>query len=297
MRAGCGAIGRLAARLALALCLALGAAGASSAKPPMWIVRSKGATIVLFGSVHLLPAGLDWRPAALDDAIGKADELWFELPITAASDYEASVASEKRGELKPGQSLYNLLEPDQADKLKRVAIKLHRVPDVIAAMQPWDAELTLSVAEDAESGATAFNGVEEQIQAIAPLAARRVAFENAKQQIDFLAGAPIKDQLASLKVTLHEIEDDPTSYRRVVDEWMAADLVGLERDAITPLKSASPVLYDRLIAGRNRAWVKKLRKRLKKPGLTVVIVGVGHLIGPDGLPTLLRAKGVDVEAP
>ncbi|MGH6957179.1 MAG: hypothetical protein ACREEW_11005, partial [Caulobacteraceae bacterium] len=48
---------------------ALAPAASAFAKPPIWIVRSPKASMVLFGSVHLLPAGLDWRPAALDKAL------------------------------------------------------------------------------------------------------------------------------------------------------------------------------------------------------------------------------------
>ncbi len=92
-----GVISRLGA-LVVAAALALGWTPAH-AKPPVWIVRSHGATLLLFGSIHLLPAGLDWRPAALDDALASADEVWFELPITAKASEEAGAVSLARGAL------------------------------------------------------------------------------------------------------------------------------------------------------------------------------------------------------
>ena len=281
----------------LALALSLALAGGAAAKPAMWIVRSSHATLVLFGSIHLLPPGLDWRPSRLDDALAKAGELWFELPITVKSDNEANSAVLARGALPAGGHLLELLTPDEAEKLREAAQMLHCQIEALDRMQPWMAEFTLSVAEDASGGADAFNGVEEQVQAIAPLGAKRQAFETANQQIGFLAGAPVKDQIASLEWTLSEIDDDPASYRRVVDEWMAGDLAGLRRDAVEPLKAVSPTLYQRLIAERNRAWAKVLAGRLRRRGSIVVVAGIGHMIGPDGLPALLRARGFSVEGP
>jgi len=291
--------GRLSRILAAAgLALALVVAAPASAKPPVWIVRGpKGATLVLFGSVHLLPPGLDWRPPELDAALAGAGELWFELPINADTDNEANVAAQARGALPADAHLLDLLGPDEALRIRRAADALHCEIVALDRMQPWMAEYTLSVAADAQSGATAFNGVEEQVQAIAALSVRRQAFETAKQQIDFLAGAPLKDQLASLDWTISEIDTDPASYRRVVDEWMAADVAALARDAIDPLRSISPTLYQRLIAERNRKWVKTLVQRLKGRGEVVVVAGVGHMLGPDGLPALLRRKGFAVEGP
>jgi uncharacterized protein len=280
-----------------AIAIAAMLAGPAAAKPPMWIVTSPKAKLILFGSIHLLPPGLDWRPAALDDALAQADELWTELPINAASDNEASAVALARGGLPAGRSLIAMLTPDQADRLRKAAADLHCAPEALDRMQPWMAEFTLSIADDARGGADAFNGVEEQVQAITPLAAKRMAFETARQQIEFLAGAPVKDQVASLSWTLAEIEDDPASYQRVVDEWMAADLAGLQRDAVQPLKTVSPALYGRLIAQRNKAWVRALTRRLRKKGTVVVVVGVGHMIGPEGLPALLRARGFDVQGP
>jgi len=82
-----------------------------------------------------------------------------------------------------------------------------------------------------------------------------------------------------------------------VDEWMTGDLAGLEHDALDPLRELSPKLFTRLIDARNRHWADVLGARLRTPGSAVVVVGVGHLIGPGGVPALLRAKGYQVDGP
>jgi uncharacterized protein len=288
-------ISGLAAGLAAALALAL--APTAFAKPPIWVVRSGATTIVLFGSIHLLPPGLAWRPPELDAALANANEIWFELPITPATDDEAAAQSVARGALPKGHSLTAMMTPDQAKRMVAAGVALNCAPEALDRMQPWMADLTLSVADDARSGASGSDGVEGLIQASTPASVRRRAFETATQQIGFLAGAPVKDQLASLNWTVSEIQDDPTSYPRVVQEWMSGDIAGLQRDATDPLREVSPALFERLIDGRNHRWVNVLEARLKQPGQVVVVVGVGHLIGPGGVPALLRAKGYEVDGP
>jgi|HubBroStandDraft_1064217.scaffolds.fasta_scaffold20378_2 uncharacterized protein YbaP (TraB family) len=288
---------RFARLVALALAaLTLGALPAT-AKPAIWTVRSAQATITLFGSIHLLPAGLDWRPAALDDAIAHADEIWFELPIDPATDAAASAIAIRRGVLVPDRHLAMLLSPGEAARLAQAATTVGVPPAALDQMQPWLADLTLSVAADVLEGAEGSDGVEQQLQRLAPASVPRRAFETPDQQIGFLAGGSVKDQLASLDWTLHEINDDPGSYKRIVGEWMAADVAGLQRDAVDPVRRASQGLYERLIDQRNRHWAQVLAERLKKPGHIVVVVGAGHLVGEAGLPALLRARGFAVEGP
>jgi uncharacterized protein YbaP (TraB family) len=57
------------------------------------------------------------------------------------------------------------------------------------------------------------------------------------------------------------------------------------------------VLYERLLAGRNRRWTEQILERLAGSGTTVIVVGAGHLTGPDGVPALLRARGLAIEGP
>ena len=71
----------------------------------------------------------------------------------------------------------------------------------------------------------------------------------------------------------------------------------MKRDANDPLQKVSPGLYQRLVVKRNRRWADRLADRLRSPGKVVVVVGIGHMVGPDGLPALLRARGFAVEGP
>jgi uncharacterized protein YbaP (TraB family) len=51
------------------------------------------------------------------------------------------------------------------------------------------------------------------------------------------------------------------------------------------------------VVDRNRRWVRVMMARLSQPGVSVMVVGVGHLVGPDSVPAMLRARGVKVEGP
>ena len=66
---------------------------------------------------------------------------------------------------------------------------------------------------------------------------------------------------------------------------------------VRPLRKSAPGLYETVVVDRNAHWTEVIAQRMKGHGRTVVIVGMGHLIGPDGLPARLRARGFQVDGP
>jgi len=276
---------------------ALGGAGAAQARPPVWIVRDADSELVIFGSVHLLPAGLDWRPPALAEAVKSADDVWFELPIDASTEAQSMQAAGQLGMLPPGQSLFQLLPPREAQRLLRVAKAYGADPAVLDRLKPWFAEVALSGAAYKKAGAGAADGVEKIVAAEVPAAATRRAFETPREQIEILAGAPAAEQIASLSETVRELDDEPEAFADLVRAWMSGDLTALDREALAPLRKVSPVLYRRLVTDRSAHWAQILAQRLHGHGRTVVVVGMGHLIGPEGVPARLRALGYRVEGP
>jgi uncharacterized protein YbaP (TraB family) len=281
----------------LALIASLLAAGAAAARPPVWVVRDADSELVLFGSVHLLPPGLDWRPPELERAVGAADDVWFELPIDPSTEAETVRLAAQLGALPPDQSLFKMLSKADATRLAQVAKAYGADPAMLDRFRPWLAEVALSGAAYRKAGAEGQDGVEQAVAAEVPATAARRAFETPGQQIEILAGGSQDEQIASLRETIRELRDEPDEFETLVRAWMAGDLKAIDREALRPLRKASPSLFQRLVADRNARWAAALDQRLKGHGRTVVVVGMAHLIGPGGLPARLRALGYRVEGP
>lgn len=283
--------------LALAALLCLVFTGRAEARPLVWVARDADSTITFFGSIHVLPAGLDWQPPELTQALAQADDVWFETPMDSLSLATAGHTAYVKGQLPKGKHLRDLLTPAGRERLDRLVALYGLWPDDIDEMEPWLADVTLSVAALNRQGGTSSAGVEQIIETLAPPGAARRAFETGPQQVDFFHKAPLSEQAALLEQTLAELEDDPGAYNRLLDAWMSGDIPGLLAGGDARLQSASPLLYKRLVTDRNERWTRILMRRLAGHGSTVVVVGAGHLVGPNGVPARLRALGVQVEGP
>ncbi len=278
-------------------CMALAFAGAAAAEPPVWVVKDKDSEIVLFGSIHVLPPGLAWTPAALERALKAADDVWFELPIDAQSEADTAKLATQAGVLPPDGSLFRLLSPEDSALMSKVAAAYDVSPVLVDRLQPWLAEIALSGGAYRRVGADASSGVEKTISAMASPRAKREAFETPAEQIGLLSSGTMAEQIVSLHETLQEMDEKPDEYQTLLKAWMNADMATLDAEAIKPLRDGSPALFRRLVLDRNARWTQILDARMKGHGRTVVIVGIGHLIGPDGVPARLRALGYSVTGP
>jgi hypothetical protein len=286
-----------AASAALVAALTVAFAGAAAAEPPVWVVKDKNSEILLFGSIHVLPPGLNWTPPALARALKAADDVWFELPIDAQSEAETANLATQAGVLPPDGSLFKLLSPQDSALMSKVAAAYDVSPVLVDRLQPWLAEIALSGGAYRRVGADANDGVEKTVAAMADPRARREAFETPAEQIGLLSSGSMAEQIASLHETLKELDEKPDEYQTLLKAWVDGDIATLDAEAIKPLRDASPALFRRLVLDRNARWTQILDARMKGHGKTVVVVGVGHLIGPDGVPARLRALGYSVTGP
>ncbi|HQG33228.1 MAG TPA: TraB/GumN family protein, partial [Deltaproteobacteria bacterium] len=76
----------------------------------------------------------------------------------------------------------------------------------------------------------------------------------------------------------------------ILKAWKTGDVKDM--DAITSVSlDEYPEIRRALFDERNTGWVSSIEKQMKKDGDTFVIVGAGHLVGEEGILSLLQKKG------
>ena len=121
-------------------------------------------------------------------------------------------------------------------------------------------------------------------------------FETAEKQMQMFSAMPADAQLALLRTSLDDGgEAGKAKLDAIARHWAAGDDAAAAEQMVTKMKAIAPDLYARMVVARNRAWIPQIEGMLKTPGVRMIAVGEGHLLGPDGVPALLKADGVRVE--
>jgi uncharacterized protein YbaP (TraB family) len=198
--------------------------------------------------------------------------------------------------LSPGAPLSGDLTPEELKTLDEGAKLAGLTAAQLNIFRPWFAALTISNAAMVRAGYDPSSGVDMNVEAI--FKARDIkpmGLETAEQQIKVFANMTRAEELAYLRTTMEEYEKASTELDQMVEQWSHGDLAGLEQMFVTDIKDESPELYDALLKNRNANWVVKIQEMLKGKGTIFIAVGAGHLIGPDSVLAMLKAKGVKSE--
>jgi len=81
---------------------------------------------------------------------------------------------------------------------------------------------------------------------------------------------------------------------RLVNHWRNGDMEALE-GRFERFRADSDILFESLVGGRNRIWLPRIVDQRERSHSTFVVVGSGHLAGPENLLHLLEKKGLNVE--
>ena len=292
------------------LALAPVTARETAAKPALWKIDGPAGDIYLFGSVHILPKGLQWRTPALDGALAQAQRLTFELDLDAAKNPAAMGAMVmKYGFLPPDRSLYKLLAPEHRVKLDKAAQDLGLTPIALDRMRPWLAAITLTSlsilkqsrkdgkSQDASQTLNDMAGVDQQLWDWSKTAGKeRGALETAEDQIRIFADLPEAQQVELLVVTIDEVSKAPQAVDLMLEAWKRGDTGKLDRSFNSDLERF-PALRHAVLDARHEKWLPQIEAMMNDGKTHVIVVGTAHLVGRNSVVAMLRAKGVKVEGP
>ena len=280
---------------ALAAGFVLGHARVAEARDFLWKVTGRTGAVYLVGSVHLLTQDFYPLSAALDKAFSESDLLVEEADLAELLAPQTQLQMLSRGMFPADQSLEKVVSPATFAQVSKRATQLGMPIEPLKRFKPWLLALTLAALEWQKAGFDAELGLDKHFYDLAKKTGKSVqGLETAEFQISRFDGISADQQEKLLASTLSELDTEMSNVSKVALAWKAGDAPTVERVVLQDVKQ-DPQMYARLLVDRNRAWLPKLEALFGRPGRAFIVVGAAHLVGPDGLIAMLKAKGYQVE--
>lgn len=270
--------------------------GINASAQLLWRVEETGT--IIFGTHHLAPVtmidsvgGLRQAIVSADIVIGEVDDRLMADPVTMAKLAELFMA--------PADSTLSvLLAPEQLDSLNTV-FNLYTGGMMNAAavdtMKPAVVATQLAMFAAMEVSGIPGDQLDMTIIQLARQhGAETDAFETPDQQMALLLSDPLPHQAKALMKSVADILDGSArkETEALYNAYMNQNLSAIEH-VMLESDSMDDAEQGRLITDRNLRWVEKLTTE-SKAQTTLVVVGAGHLPGPNGLISLLRQKNLTV---
>lgn len=284
-------------RPAAAVAVALVAASlhAAPARNFLWKATSKsGGTLYLVGSVHLLSKDSYPLNPALETAFKESDLLVEEADL-GEMGMNAQMTFLSRGMLPSNTPLEKVLSPATYALLSKRVADIGIPIEPLKLLKPWMIAQMLEVMQWQKAGFDPELGLDKHFYDQAQSSGKSIqGLETLDFQLSLFDSMTMSEQDHLLAQTLKEIDAEQANMSKLMEAWKAGDAPTVERIVLSALRQ-EPQLYQRLLVDRNKAWVPKLEALFARKGRTFVVVGAAHLVGPDGLISMLRAKGYTVE--
>jgi uncharacterized protein YbaP (TraB family) len=277
-------------RLLTAICVLLVCTSAW-AETSLWEVRKNGAATYLGGTCHMLRRADYPLPAEFEKAYKAAEVVVFEADPGQLTSPEMQQTLAARGIYLDGTTLDQVLRPETLRMLDRYCRKAGLQLGALKRLRPPLLALTLLGIELQRHGVDQ-GGVDLYFHEKALADRKRIAaLETMEEQIDYILDMGKGNEDRFLEYALEDLENLGEIFDRLVAAWRRGNdniLVSLIQDET---RQEFPEIYRTLFIERNAAWLPMIEKYLATPEKELVLVGVGHLVGEDGLVEALRRKG------
>lgn len=262
------------------------------ASPALWKVTRGDTTIWLFGTIHALPAGIDWFHGPVRDAFDGSQELVTEITETDPLEMQQLVLA--HAALPQGQTLRGMLTPKVKAAYEKQLTELKLPLQQFDGYEPWYAGIALSTLPLMRTGYDAQHGVEQVLDARAKLLGHpHGALETAAYQIGLFDSLPLDAQKSYFAEVVDQLPTMTDQLGQMVVAWRKGDADGLAK--LMNTEEDDPRLMEMLLIKRNKNWAEWVKQRLTRPGTVFVAVGAGHLAGQGSLQEQLAAQGITTQ--
>lgn len=262
-------------------------------------VSDRNHSLYLYGTIHAGKADYYPLEPRIGTALAAAPTLALEIDI-GRDPAAVQAAFTQYGLFPAGSTPYAGLEAGRRTRLE-AALKGQGIdPAAVAQLKPWMLVMMLAMADIVKLGYDPALGVDLHLAGLARGKSRISELESVQFQAAALDRMPLAMQWSLLEETLaHAASGRQLSEaRELFAAYERADRDALDRIArrIEADDSVSGKFVREVVLNeRNGPMADKVAALLARENNAVVAIGLMHLLGKEGVPELLRKRGLQVE--
>lgn len=282
-------------RILLSIVLVVFASTSASAESSVWKAQKDGSIIYLGGTFHILRETDYPLPPEFEKAYKASEIVVFETDIGKLQEQATQMELLAKAMYPDGSTVDKHLSAKAYGELSAYCESRGIPLKAFSRYKPSVLMATLMVMEFMKLGVTQ-QGVDKYFYELAKSDKKVVeGLETVGEQINYAVSLADGNEDEFVTHSLREMETIKQQFETLANAWRKGDTGKLEEFMVTELKTQQPHLYGRLIAGRNRNWLPLIDAYQKTPQTEFVLVGLGHLVGPDGIIEALKMKGYRID--
>lgn len=265
----------------------------------LYRVRHGNASTYLFGTIHVGTPAFFPLEAEVTRALSQASKLVLEIDIRSQEPFQRAL--HKHGVYPAGDGIENHLSPATLALLTQALHRHDMAPGDVRHLKPWVlANMLVGLALE-RHGYRRSHGIEVFLLSLADKQAKNVEeLESADYQMSLFDAMPDAAQEQYLRENLAELGDGNAlrKAQAIIDAWASANSAAAEaimRETLGEKTTSSEFTHRVLLEKRNPEMANKIEMLLRGEEGAFVGVGLLHMVGDTGVPSLLRQRGYAVE--
>jgi uncharacterized protein len=267
--------------------------GLSESSTMLWEISKENKRLYILGSIHTGDSSLYPLNQKILDAFQESEHLAVEVNISSPNVSKIQQIMKQRGYYPNHEKIKDHISEEVystiATKLQEINLDI----SYFEKLRPWLLALTLSGLLEKEKRYSPAFGIDNYF--LKEAGHRQIhEMESAQYQLELFSNAPMNLQYGFLYESIQDKSFIKTNMGQAVEAWKNGDAETMEKTFLSPYyynPLFDPILKF-LFYERNIGMVEKIEGYLEQEGTFFVVVGVGHVIGPNGIIDLLERKKI-----
>ena len=257
----------------------------------LWEVSGNGLKkpSFLFGTFHLLCKDDIHFSDQLKRAMKECDTIYMELDM---DDPSMMLSGMLYMNMQGGKKLSDLYTPEEYKRLQQYFSDTLKMP--LMLLQSAKPYFLIALLYPRMMNCSSPSGVEEELVKIAKEDKKEIkGLETMQFQASVFDSIPYEWQAKELLKNIDSFSVNKEEFETMLGFYKNQQLDSI-KNMVGKSEFGSDKYDDLLVNKRNKNWIGQLKKLMKNESVFVA-VGTGHLVGDEGLISLLKKAGYKVE--